>query len=511
MGTILEHVKENNAINVTSAVEDLLKQKTLAAIDEARKQVAAETFNTYPQPPEKDVNEEIDAAYNSGDVLEEARGGEPDKILAGELKDKALYNHHQFHQGNHDARHGGWARHNLHQWSDNYNKKRKKGVYDKEKAVKGLTYAIKNSEPSYFGKAHHEKSGQTVSGATRMHAARLLLPHVEKLMDGKKLDEAKNPVQTRKPHPQQAAFNAKWAKANDQERAMLKKHAWKHDFDIPWEGSQSKNRSAIHDFSEGEAEKEVKERKPHPKQAQFDKQWHAADEQGKKMLKKIAWKHDFDLPWDDKKHPGRSPIHDFSEDEVAEGQKKSFASSLWKGLGGKAKDGKKPVTAKDLMRMSAPASKKVNEEYLTEVSQAIPWPAKSKHLKDYTKKKGEEGPFKHPEGHSIEISKDKGEITHTDKGGKKKTFKNMGDLNVHLMKVHGNFDQKVKDHEAKGWHHCSTHMGKLSYAHHKKGTGDHEDNAVDYKAAHRAAMNIQGKERKSSRAAYDAFHKGDKE
>ena len=179
--------QENGALAVTTAIESLLKQKTKEAIEETRKQVAAETFGmSFQNEDFQKVQEdaEIDAAYNDKVQLAEWPKADktPDVPLATELKNRALYNHHQYHAGNHDAHHGGWAMHDLHTWAKNYAKKKDKGVYDREKAVKGLTHAIKNSEPSYFGKAHHEKSGQTISGVTRHHAAQLLLPHVEELM-----------------------------------------------------------------------------------------------------------------------------------------------------------------------------------------------------------------------------------------------------------------------------------------------------------------------------------------
>jgi hypothetical protein len=193
---LMEQLRENSALAITSTIESMLRNKTVEAIDETRKQVAAETFGmSFDVTPEMKVQEEsvIDAAWNGKAQLDER--SEVDHPLAKELADKAVHNHHEFHSGNHDARHGGWAMHDLHTWAKNYAKKKAKGVYDKELAVKGLTHAIKNSEPSYFGKAHHEKSGQTVSGATRTQAARHLLPHVEKLMGqhkpkAKKVNEA---------------------------------------------------------------------------------------------------------------------------------------------------------------------------------------------------------------------------------------------------------------------------------------------------------------------------------
>src|ERR1044071_7023830 len=45
MKTLVEQFRDdNNALKVTSTIESMLKQKTLEAIEEARKQVAAEAF-----------------------------------------------------------------------------------------------------------------------------------------------------------------------------------------------------------------------------------------------------------------------------------------------------------------------------------------------------------------------------------------------------------------------------------------------------------------------------------
>jgi stalled ribosome alternative rescue factor ArfA len=165
-------------------VEKLMKQHQKKTIkeNEVNELYSDSLIRHLDRDPTQKVQEdsEIDAAYENTNPLNER--SEVDHPLAKELASQAVYNHEQFHQGNHDAHHGGWAMHDLHTWAKNYAKKKDKGIYDKEKAVKGLTHAIKNSEPSYFGKAHHEKSGQTVSGATRTQAARHLLPHVEKLM-----------------------------------------------------------------------------------------------------------------------------------------------------------------------------------------------------------------------------------------------------------------------------------------------------------------------------------------
>ena len=362
---LLEQMNENGALAVTSTIEDMLKQKTRAAIEEARKQVAAETFGVSFEPIEEGrqvrptyssdaiaatnkawkatdkarnsqseddhraaakahkraaithvpgskakehheqaeihnwlagfskkhgsewtkkqpqgmtedskLQEEIEAAYEGKGQLDEAK--EPDHAMAKDLADKALYNHNQFHAGNHDEHHGGWAMHDLHTWAKNYAKKHDKGTYDKEKAVKGLTHAVKNSEPSYFGRGHMDRKAPNgkISGATRTQAARHLLPHVEKLMaqhTKKKINEAEpehhakakpagqekeRPMVTRKPHPQQAAFNKEYKAAHDAKDMgkikQLHKMAWTHDFDLPWRQTGSSSKSPIHSFAEEE-------------------------------------------------------------------------------------------------------------------------------------------------------------------------------------------------------------------------------------------------------------------
>ena len=74
-------------------------------------------------------------------------------------------------------------------------------------------------------------------------------------------------------------------------------------------------------------------------------------------------------------------------------------------------------------------SEDVTEEYLTEISQAIPWPTRSKHISKYTKPKGDTGStYTHPEGHKVEFHKDaEGNAgwTHTTKEGKSKSGKGM--------------------------------------------------------------------------------------
>lgn len=675
--TLFEEVQEGNALEVTTTIESLLMKKTLEAIEETRKQVAADTFGMeFEQSEESRLNEEIDTAYEGLYQLTEK--SEADHVMAKDLADKALYHHDQYHKGNRDERHGGWAMHDLNTWAKNYQRKKEKGTYNPEKAVKGLTHAVKNSEAAYFGGSHHQTWKNSpakghVSGATRTAAARHLLPHVEKLMPNhakKKAvkEEAIAEGTPRKNHNMnyrlmQHGFKYKGANGrfhefeNDeghtirhQYPTVLGNHSFEHKdpsgktvWKSPQTGDTDIHQHLEKHFPKKLSEAEIEEglfdffkRKKEPSladhlhsinkdlQTKKNNVAHAQRLHGKAdsllakkglnpnnvkatvlhgkadaLLAKRKLKPIMASEAEKEHHAVPPPAH-----KPLAKKPELTAASLWKGLGGKRKAGKQPVTAKDLMGMreaeydpkdvakpeevashdkmvsrvrakaatkqaefnahwkaaheagdeekkkqlkkhafahdldipwmSDPKSKSrspvhdfahaheavchncdnysdectcLKEEYLTEISQAIPWPACSKHLKDYTKKKGEEGPFKHPEGHSIEISKDKGEITHTDNKGNKKTFKKLGDLHVHLMKLHGKFDDKVKEHEKQGWSHCSTHMGKLSYKHHKKGEGDPEENAVDYKAAHRAAMNIQGRERKATRAVYDAAHK----
>lgn len=536
--------QENSALAVTSAIESLLKQKTKEAIEEARKQVAADTFGmSFQNEDFQKIQEdsEIDAAYNDIQLNEWPKADKtPDVPMAVDLKDKALYNHHQFHQGNHDAHHGGWAMHDLHTWAKNYAKKKDKGVYDREKAVKGLTHAVKNSEPSYFGKAHHEKSGQTVSGATRHHAAQLLLPHVEELMkqhQKKPVSEAREPQKNtgvherlkrhgfeykgtkngfrHYEHPKGDEVKHKFPTLNGNhsfthtgptgkvvEKSAntgdtdIQNHLDKHfpvqsskpksDFQRDLEDWRRHDRGRIPKGSLPEAEKEhhavskpAHSDIPSPEevakhdayaahirakaakgQPAFDAKWRAAKTDAERHeLKKHAFQHDYNIPWQRITATSKSPIHSFATEDV-------------------------------------------NEEFLTEISQAIPWPSRSKHLANYTKKKGEEGAYTHPEGHKVEFHHDAagnktGEWTHTSKEGKVKKGQGMGNLHVHVMKTHGDFDNKVKQHldnyhnpqrQGDPFMHLSHAMGALSYKHHQKHEGDPEENAVNYKAMHSALM-----------------------
>jgi hypothetical protein len=879
MKTLLE--QENGALEVTSTIESMLKQKTLEAIEETRKQVAADTFSMNFESADSELQEAIEAAYNGEEQLDEWPKADTtvDHPLAKELASKALYNHKEYHNGNHDATHGGWAMHDLHTWAKNYARKKDKGVYDKELAVKGLTHAIKNSEASTFGKPHGTKHGQKITGATRTQAARHLLPHVEKLMkqhqkpvkeekivettkisksedpmgvagtlglttkdpweENKKraalpiglwkhpstskkkkfsllykpkkkskarltekpvteeetidqhcggckkdltkhhgqiyrfsvpsmpignyrsvdfcstkcatLDAMKNKVNeteahytghkdgkverfssntppTQKSHghlynavtgPFKTKRAADWAvknqgnphfhHVNDAEKlsklevnelysdslirhldrdpraseqkpktnttlAILKKlhaanypkfevspdiqkeeefnegrkphknplmharltdhgfeykgtnsgfqhyknsegHRIKHKFPTPngnhsfthedpsgkvvWKSpsasdteihkhlekhfptgklgeardpfgfgkkhlaqlgvvdkiikkqvaakktpstfqrdlddwrkhdrgaipkgklgeeditefqgygpadpnhplnrnlAQNRSNSPItrkvapskfgykpvdpnHPLNRTEAEQPHKLDTPSPEEAkkhfkwaqqvrtkaskgqgEFDNKWKSAKtDKEKHALKVHAFQNNYNIPWEQGVNVrSRSPIHDFATEE------------------------------------------EVNEEYLTEISQAIPWPARSKHLGSYTRKKGEEGAYNHPEGHKLELHKDaegkpNGEWTHTTKDGKVKKGTGIGNLHVHLMKTHGNFDERVKHHmQNTGVNSLSHAMGALSYKHHKKHEGDPEDNAVEYKAMHKADMNLSKRDR----------------
>jgi hypothetical protein len=492
MEPLVEQLKENKALEVTTTLESMLKQKTREAIEETRKQVAADTFGVSFESTDPKLQEAIDAAYYGKEQLDE--GSEVDHPLAKELADHAVHNHEQYHQGNHDSRHGGWAMHDLHTWAKNYAKKKDKGVYDKELAVKGLTHAIRNSEASTFGQAHGTKHGQRISGATRTQAARHLLPHVEKLMPQhqKKKDvkeaeiaEKRDPFGHSKKELSQLGAMSQGIK--NQVAASKPKSNFQRDLE-DW---RKHDRGAIPKGKLGEAEKSdvpsADEVAKHDKwaagirakaakgQGEFNKKWHAAkDDNERKALKKHAFQHDYDIPWSHSVHQSKSPIHSFATEEV---------------------------------------KKKVNEEYLAE---AIPYPAKSKHLSDY-KKTDKPGVFHHPDGHRIEIDKDKGEIHHYSAGSSKpKTFKHASDLHAHLMKLHHNFDDKVKQHTIDHIHdngYGLLHkMGKLDYAHKNHPEGrDHEEDAVNYKAMHKAAMGFQTRDRKAARKAYDAAHKDDKE
>jgi hypothetical protein len=517
----MEQLKENNALEITSAIESMLKQKTVQAIDETRKQVAAETFGmSFDNAPENKIQEdaEIDAAWASKEQLNER--SEVDHPLAKELADKALHNHHEFHAGNMDAHHGGWAQHDLHTWAKNYAKKKAKGIYDKELAVKGLTHAVKNSEASYFGKAHGTKHGQHVSGATRTQAARHLLPHVEKMMDqhapkpkakkavaesedhaqafrdwkGKKAywqqskkmsdhgyykmkgggkapwsDSVKKKYKdTGEFHKAAHAFNeAEKAKPTAAEKAK-KVADWKNDVRMPWPKNyvSKGSKSPIHDMGEAAAAAAIPmdgyqiraRQKGAAGQAEFNKKWHSAkSDDEKKALRKHAFHHDLDIPWDDKPaSKAKSSIHSFSEH--------------------------------------------VNNN-LTEEVKGIPYPAKSKHLSAYKPKSDSdtEMHLTHPGGHSLTWHKKDNTFTHTSAAGKTKKGK-MVDLHPHLSKVHHDFDGKVeqhmKDHLHDGGAGLLHKMGKLSYAHHTHPEGrDHEEDAINHKAMRSAYLKLTKRER----------------
>jgi hypothetical protein len=421
--TLLEQMKENGALEVTSTIERMLKEKTRLAIDETRKQVAAETFGmTFETVGDSSkLDEQIDAAYNNEQSLNE--GKEPDHALAKDLADKALYNHNQFHAGNHDEHHGGWAMHDLHTWAKNYAKKSDKGTYDKEKAVKGLTHAVKNSEPGYFGRGHMDRKAPNgkISGATRTQAARHLLPHVEKMM----AQHTKKPMTT-----------------NEAEKPKAKP------------AGQEKERPMV-------------TRKPHPKQGEFNKQWASADDEGKKHLKKIAWHHDFDIP-------------DMQSHQQSHGG--SMAHLMSKVYGENT----------DLLKFG---------EMILEEVQGIPYPAKSKHLKDYkpTSDSDHEMHLDHPAGHKLVWHKGDNTFTHTTPEGKVKKGK-MGDLHPHLSKVHHDFDGKVKQHMRDHMHDAGSgllhKMGALAYAHKNHPEGrDHEDDSINQKAMRSAYLKLTKRER----------------
>lgn len=130
------------------------------------------------------------------------------------------------------------------------------------------------------------------------------------------------------------------------------------------------------------------------------------------------------------------------------------------------------------------------------ITEAVPWPLHSDHLKGY-KKDATTGSFVHPEGHRIEIDKDKGEIHHYTKGSDTpKTFKHAADLHVHLMKLHNNFDNKVKQHVEThkndpgfGAMKLMHQMGHYDYLH-KQGRGNPEENAIEYKTRKAAVRKL---------------------
>ena len=145
--------------------------------------------------------------------------------------------------------------------------------------------------------------------------------------------------------------------------------------------------------------------------------------------------------------------------------------------------------------------KRLVGEGVEALAEAVPYPATSKHLKDY-KKNASTGKFEHSDGHTI--SKDGSNFVHTTKGGKPKTFKTMNDLATHVMKVHNNFDGQVADymkaHAGTGIDHMRLQrkMGAVDYAHKKAGGHDnpnHEEDAIKYKAMHTALMKLSKKDR----------------
>lgn len=499
MKTLLEQVKDNNALEITSQLEGMLKQKTLEAIQETRKQVAADTFGMDFSTDDAKLQEALETFGIDETVLFEAMSKQHYVGLADHIKAS--------------------------------------GVPFSHEHLKVLSGFMKKDNPKFDADRWHKYvSGEAGpnGGKKKVHeaAAATAVPSDKEVADHDKRAAAARA----KAAPHQAAFNKQWHAADEEGRKHLKKIAFHHDFDIPWnDKKQSHGHSALHNLAKQMGVKSESVTEQQVAVFEQNRQLMVAagltEEEVNEGLMSFA-KNLFKR----KKEPSLADhLHSINQDQ----QKKNNAAALAKKkvadtsrLHGKAdallaKKGlnpnkpkvnalhakadsllakRKPAMAG--MREEADVKKKypVSEEYLTEVSQAIPWPSQSKDLKNYTRKKGETGAYSHPDGHKVEFHGNN-EWTHTSKNGSVKKGKGMGDLHVHVMKTHGDFDNKVKEHEKKGWQHCSTHMGKLSYAHHKKHQGDHEDNAVDYKAAHRAAMNIQGKERKDARARYDAAHK----
>jgi predicted Zn-ribbon and HTH transcriptional regulator len=172
---------------IEARVQSILRAKTISLLEEAKKQVAAGLFE------ETDIlQEQIDAAM----LMEWPKSKDADHALAHELASWTVHQHSKDEaQAKKEGRkfEGG-----LHPWAKNYSKKKKKGTYDEDLAVKGLTHAIKHHEDGYFGVRRGydgKKTGNkpTIGAATRTAAAKHLLPHVHALMAGKgvhDIDEA---------------------------------------------------------------------------------------------------------------------------------------------------------------------------------------------------------------------------------------------------------------------------------------------------------------------------------
>ena len=386
MKTLLEQLKENGALEVTSTIQSILKQKTKEAIEEARKQVAADTFGvSFESETKVTVKEAMQTLGVSQTMLQEAMSKQHYVGLADHIKSS--------------------------------------GVPFSHEHLKVLSGFMKKDNPKFDADRWHKYVSGQVGPS------------------GGKLKEAQ----------QQHHAVSKPAARTPEEIKAQKKKDWQNDVRMPWpKGTQSKSKSPIHDFAETE--------KLTPEQI--------------KAKKKADWKNDVRMPWpNDKQSKSKSPIHDFAEDV---------------------------------------------KKKLVDMTEAVAYPAKSKHLKDYkpTSDSEHEMHLEHPDGHKLVWHKKDNTFTHTSKDGKTKKGK-MVDLHPHLMKTHHNFDEKVKQHMRDHMHDNGMgllhKMGKIDYAHktHPEGR-DHEEDAVNYKAMHKAAMHFQNSDRKAARAVYDAAHKGEK-
>lgn len=149
---------------------------------------------------------------------------------------------------------------------------------------------------------------------------------------------------------------------------------------------------------------------------------------------------------------------------------------------------------------------KMNEGVLLE---AIPYPQKSKHLKDYKVVTPKDDPnyskewkLEHPEGHKLTWNREANTFVHHTVGQPKPKTGKMVDLPVHLMKVHNKFDDQVKDYVARYGASIMDSMklqhlmGALDYKVKKADyDGDREADAIRYKAMHSALVKIDSHHR----------------
>lgn len=157
----------------------------------------------------------------------------------------------------------------------------------------------------------------------------------------------------------------------------------------------------------------------------------------------------------------------------------------------------------------ARAKKKLGEE--VELTESVPYPEKSKHLKDYKVITPKDDPnyekqweLHHPEGHKLTWNRTDNTFTHTSPGVDKAKKGRMVDLHPHLMKVHNKFDDQVKEyqhnyggeHGIAGQQKLHSLMGALEYRMKKAGyDGDREADAIRYKAMHAALMKMSKNDR----------------